>query len=437
MQRKIYESLLAWKNQKEFKPLMVLGVRQSGKTYIIEEFCKNEYKNYVHINLFENENVITLYNSSLSSSEKFARFKVLLGFDIEQEDTILFIDEIQESEKLISELKYFCEKHSNVRIICAGSLLEVKLKRFKSSFPVGKVKILNMYPMDFEEFLIANNEELLVDLIKDCYINNKQISKEVHEKALNLYKMYLITGGMPESIKNMIATQGDYIKYDKSILDDILTSYFNDMNKYVTTESESLKINRVYHSLPTQLSNLSNKFQYSKVSKNAKSKDYESSLDWLEASNMVLKSKCVKNPEIPLEGFLNKDVFKLYISDIGILNSLLKINMEDILTDNISLYKGIIAENYVASQLIANGFDLYYWKNKNEAEVDFLIYNKDGIIPVEVKAGDFSKSKSLNQYIKTYNPKYAIRISTKEFGYDPNTKIKSIPLYAVFMIKKD
>ena len=191
MQRKIYESLLAWKNQKEFKPLMVLGVRQSGKTYIIEEFCKKEYKNYVHINLFENENVITLYNSSLSSSEKFARFKVLLGFDIEQEDTILFIDEIQESEKLISELKYFCEKHSNVRIICAGSLLGVKLKRFKSSFPVGKVKILNMYPMDFEEFLIASNEELLAHLIKDCYTNNKQISKEVHEKALNLYKMYI------------------------------------------------------------------------------------------------------------------------------------------------------------------------------------------------------------------------------------------------------
>ena len=232
--------------------------------------------------------------------------------------------------------------------------------------------------MDFEEFLIANNEDLLVDLIKDCYINDKQMSKEVHEKALNLYKMYLITGGMPESIKNMIATHGDYIKYDKSIIDDILTSYFNDMNKYVTSESESLKINRVYHSLPTQLSNLSNKFQYSKVSKNAKSKDYESSLDWLEASNMVLKSKCVKNPEIPLEGFLDKEAFKLYISDIGILNSLLKINMEDILTDNISLYKGIIAENYVASQLIANGFDLYYWKNKNEAEVDFLIYNKDG-----------------------------------------------------------
>ena len=437
MQRKIYQELLKWKNLKEFKPLMVLGVRQSGKTYIVEEFCKKEFKNYIYINLLENDNIIELYNSNLSSNEKFARLKVLLNFDIEKEDTILFIDEIQESEKLISELKYFCEKHGNIRIICAGSLLGVKLKRSKSSFPVGKVKIINMYPMDFEEFLIAMNENLLIDLITECFQKNKPISPEIHEKALNLYKIYLITGGMPESILNMVNTKGDYIKYDKSILEDILTSYFNDMNKYVVNDTEALKITRVYNSLPSQLANLSKKFQYSKVTKNAKSKDYETSLDWLKASNMVLVSKCVSTPQIPLEGFADLETFKFYLSDVGILNNLLKINMVDILTDNISLYKGIIAENYVANQLKANGFELYYWKNNNEAEVDFLLYTKDGIIPVEVKAGNSSKSKSLNNYIKMFTPKYAIRISTKEFGYNPKTKIKSIPLYATFLIKND
>lgn len=435
MKRKIYDELLRWKKNNS-KPLMVLGVRQCGKTYIINEFCKNEYKNYIYVNLFEQENIVNLYNSSLNSDEKFKQLKVLVDFDLEIEDTILFIDEIQESEQLVSELKYFCEKHNNVRIICAGSLLGVKLKRTKFSFPVGKVKMINMYPLDFEEFLLAMNQELLINAIKECYEQNKQISLPLHEKALGFYRTYLITGGMPESIKNMVDTNGDYIKYDKTILKDILNSYFNDMDKYVTSLVEALKIRRVYNSLPSQLSNLSNKFQYSKIENGARSRDYETSIDWLEASNMVVQSKCVKIPEIPLEGFVLEDTFKLYLSDVGILNSILKINLDDILTDNLSLYKGIIAENYVANQLVSNGFDLYYWKNNNKAEVDFLLYTSDGIIPIEVKAGNNTQAKSLNIYNETYKPKYAIRISTKEFGYNPKTKIKSIPLYAVFLLKK-
>ena len=435
MKRKIYDELLRWKKNNS-KPLMVLGVRQCGKTYIINEFCKNEYKNYIYVNLFEQENIVNLYNSSLNSDEKFKQLKVLVDFDLEIEDTILFIDEIQESEQLVSELKYFCEKHNNVRIICAGSLLGVKLKRTKFSFPVGKVKMINMYPLDFEEFLLAMNQELLINAIKECYEQNKKISLPLHEKALGFYRTYLITGGMPESIKNMVDTNGDYIKYDKTILKDILNSYFNDMDKYVTSLVEALKIRRVYNSLPSQLSNLSNKFQYSKIENGARSRDYETSIDWLEASNMVVQSKCVKIPEIPLEGFVLEDTFKLYLSDVGILNSILKINLDDILTDNLSLYKGIIAENYVANQLVSNGFDLYYWKNNNKSEVDFLLYTSDGIIPIEVKAGNNTQAKSLNIYNETYKPKYAIRISTKEFGYNPKTKIKSIPLYAVFLLKK-
>ena len=438
MKRKIYDELLKWKNNTDnIKPLMVLGVRQSGKTYIINEFCKNEYSNYVYVNLFENTNVIELYNSNLTSIEKFNRLKLLLDFDFEKEDTILFIDEIQESEKLIAELKYFQENHNNVRIICAGSLLGVKLKRSNFSFPVGKVKMLNMYPMDFEEFLIAMNQEMLIDLIKDCYKNNKQITSPIHEKALNLYRIYLITGGMPESVSNMVKTNGDYIKYDKTILTDIVSSYFKDMDKYVTNESEALRINRVYDSLPSQLSNISNKFQYSNVSKDARAREYATAIDWLEASNMVLRCKAIKTPEIPLEGFVDVDTFKLYLSDVGILNNILKLNIEDILSDNISLYKGVIAENFVANQLVCNGFDLYYYRSNNTSEVDFLLYTKDGIIPVEVKAGNATQSKSLKLYIEKYKPKYAIRISTKDFGYDPKTNIKSIPLYATFLIKGD
>ena len=437
MKRKIYDELLKWKNNTgSIKPLLVLGVRQSGKTYIIDKFCKNEFANYIYVNLFEQDNIIDLYNSNLTSDEKYMKLKVLLNFDIDKENTVLFIDEIQQSEKLISELKYFCEKHNNVRIICAGSLLGVHLKRSKSSFPVGKVKMLDMYPMDFEEFLVAMNQELLINLIKDCYENNKTISESVHNKALNLYRTYLLTGGMPESVKNMVEAEGDYIKYDTSILSDILRSYFKDMRKYVDSDAEKLKIQRTYNSLPIQLANLSNKFQYSKVDKNARSRDYESSIDWLLASNMVLKSEFVKVPEIPLAGFIDNETFKMYLSDVGILNSLLNISIQDILIDNISSYKGIIAENYVANQLVCNGFQLYYWHNSNTSEVDFLLYTDDGIIPVEVKAGDSTKSKSLNIYIEKFNPKYSIKISTKDFGYDSVKKIKSVPLYATFCIKK-
>lgn len=437
MDRKIYNELLKWKNEKNnIKPLMVLGVRQSGKTYIIDEFCKREYKNYIYVNLFENDDVIKLYNSDLNSDEKFAQFKVLLNFDFDKEDSILFIDEIQESEKLISELKYFCERHNNVKIICAGSLLGVKLKRFKFSFPVGKVKMLNMYPMDFEEFLMAMGENLLIKMIRDSYKNNKALSEPLHNKAMRLYYTYLITGGMPESVKSMVATNGDYIKYDISILPDIVSSYFKDMDKYVTSEAESLKIQRVYNSLPSQLSNLSNKFQFSKVVKGARAREYETSLDWLLASNMVLLSKMVRVPEIPLVGYAYNDIFKIYLSDVGILNSILKISMNDILSNNISLYKGVIAENYVANQLVCNNHDLFYWQN-NTSEVDFLLYSKEGIIPVEVKASDNVRSKSLNVYFEKYHPKYMVRISARNFGFDSKKNIKSVPLYAVFCIEKD
>ena len=436
MKIKIYDELVKWKNNTDnIKPLMILGVRQCGKTYIINEFCQKEFDNYVYVNLFDNNEVVDLYNSNLNSDEKYNRLKLLLDFDIDKENVCLFIDEIQQCEALISELKYFCEKHNNVSIICAGSLLGVKLKRAKTSFPVGKVKMLTMYPMNFEEFLWAMNQELLIDTIKDCYLNNKQISSPVHEKALTLYRIYLFTGGMPESVKNMVSIKGDYIKYDSSILEDILTSYFNDMSKYVTSESEVLKIRRVYNSLPSQLSNVSNKFQYSKIEKKGKARDYDTSIDWLLASNMVLSCKCVKLPEIPLEGFVDNDIFKLYLSDVGILNSILKISISDILNDNISLYKGVIVENYVANELVSNGHNLYYYRNSNNTnEIDFLLYNEDGIIPIEIKASNNTKSKSLGNYIEQFNPKYSIRISTKDFGYDPKNKIKSIPLYATFLL---
>ena len=434
MKRKIYNQLIEWKNNKINKPLLILGVRQCGKTYIINEFCQNEYKNYLKINLLERNDVVNLYKENINSEEKYKRLKAMINFDFDTENSILFIDEIQESEELISELKYFCEEHNNVRIICAGSLLGVKLKRLTKSFPVGKVYIKNMYPMDFEEYLIANDENFLIESIKECFVNNKPMLS-LHTKALKYYNSYLLTGGMPESVLNLININGDYIKYDKNIISNIIESYFHDMKKYIQTQTEALRIRALYESLPSQLSNSSHKFQYSKLNTGAKSRDYELPLDWLLSANMIQKVNCVKTIEKPLKGFEDSDTFKLFLSDIGILNNLLNISINDILNDNLKIYKGIITENYVANQLLANEIPLFYWKNKQNVEVDFLIETKDGIIPIEVKSSDNTQSKSLKIYNTLFEPPYAIRMSTKDFGYNSETKIKSVPLYATFLIK--
>lgn len=434
MKRKIYNQLIDWENNKINKPLLILGVRQCGKTYIINEFCQNEYKNYLKINLLERNDVVNLYKENINSEEKYKRLKAMINFDFDKENSILFIDEIQESEELISELKYFCEEHNNVRIICAGSLLGVKLKRLTKSFPVGKVYIKNMYPMDFEEYLIANDENFLIESIKECFVNNKPMLS-LHTKALKYYNSYLLTGGMPESVLNLIKINGDYIKYDKNIISNIIESYFDDMKKYIQTQTEALRIRALYESLPSQLSNSSHKFQYSKLNTGAKSRDYELPLDWLLSANMVQKVNCVKTIEKPLKGFEDNDTFKLFLSDIGILNNLLNISINDILNDNLKIYKGVITENYVANQLLANETPLFYWKNKQNVEVDFLIETKDGIIPIEVKSSDNTQSKSLKIYSTLFDPPYAIRMSTKDFGYNSETKIKSVPLYATFLIK--
>ncbi len=439
MYRKIYKKLLSWKNTKEDnKPLMILGARQVGKTYIIENFCQKEFSNFKEINLLRDLRVLNLYkDTTLDSNEKYNFLKTIIEFDLDKPDSVLFIDEIQESQELIAELKYFCEVHNNVKIICAGSLLGVKLKRANFSFPVGKVKMLMMHPMDFEEFLIALDKPMLLNTIRECYKNNRAMNEELHNLALLYYRYYLITGGMPESVRNFVKNDCDIIKYDSTIKENIIDAYLKDMKKYVINLNETLKIEKVYDSIPKQISNESKKFQFSKIEKNAKTRDYELPLDWLDASNLILTSYRVSMPDKPLAAFRIDDFFKLFINDVGLLNHMLKIRYADILNDDLSLFKGAFVENYVASQFVSNEIDLYYWVSDGIAEIDFLIYNEDGIIPVEVKAANNTQSKSLKTYMDKFNPKYAIRISSKNFGYNDEKRIKSIPLYAVFCIEND
>lgn len=434
MKRKIYQKLIEWKNRGMKKPLMVIGARQVGKTYIIEEFCKNEFNNFVYINLLEHPEVKELYEQSISTSEKYIRLCASLNINPNLEDTIIFFDEIQESEELISALKWYCEVDMPFKIICAGSLLGVKLKRFHSSFPVGKVEMIDMYPMDFEEFLYTQTMgEYLVNKIKECYEKNEPMDNVLHDKLNNLYREYLCIGGMPEIVEDYVSRAGNILNINRKITENIIESYILDMNKYVKNKFEATKNEAIYKSVPVQIGNKSNKFQYTKIEKDARKRDYESSLDWLLSSSLIYKCCKLDSINIPPEAYKNVDFFKIYMGDVGILNTMLKINVNDIYLDKVFLYKGEIAENYVANQLIFNDISVYYWATASSSEIDFIIYNEDGIIPIEVKSSDNTQSKSLNAYIKRFNPEYAIRISTKNFGFV--SKIKSIPLYATFCIK--
>ena len=434
MKRKIYNKLLDWKNRGMEKPIMIIGARQVGKTYIVRKKKKNEFENYIEINLLDHPEIVELYTQQISSDEKFIRLCANLNINPNLENTIIFFDEIQESEELISALKWFSENERPFKIICAGSLLGVKLKRFHSSFPVGKVEMVNMYPMDFEEFLMTqNSSDYMINYIKDCFENNKPMDNVMHEKLLNLYRMYLCVGGMPEAVNSFIDRNMYILNLNRKIVEDIVESYLNDMNKYVENKFEAAKNEEIFKSVPSQIGNPSNKFQYSKIDKHARKRDYESSMDWLIASSMIFKCNKLNSINIPPEAYKDEDTFKIYMGDIGILNTMLKININEIYLNKTFLYKGEIAENYVANQLIYNDVPLYYWATASNSEIDFIIYNNDGIIPIEVKANDNVQSKSLNSYIKQFKPKYSIRISAKNFGFENN--IKSVPLYATFCVK--
>ena len=260
------------------------------------------------------------------------------------------------------------------------------------------------------------------------------ISNPLHEKLLNLYRLYLCIGGMPQAVQNIIDVNQNIFDFDKEIISNIIESYLNDMNQYILNNTEKSKIEAIYKSIPSQLGNKSNKFQYTKINSNARSRDYESAMQWLLSSTMIYKCNLLKSIQIPPKAYEDVEYFKLYLSDVGLLTSLLEIQYNDILLDNNFLYKGNIAENYIAQTLVRNGISLYYWKSNSDAEIDFILYNEDGLIPIEVKASDNITSKSLNSYVKQYKPKYSIRISSKNFGFENN--IKSVPLYAAFLIRR-
>lgn len=431
MYRKFYQTLLEWDHNKKRKPLLVIGARQVGKTYLIEQFCKDTYEDCFTINLERQKEYISAFEGDLSPETILRNLEQLSGRRIDERCTI-FIDEIQQSERAITSLKYFCEAPEDYRIIGAGSLLGVKLSRFEASFPVGKVQLCYMHPMDFEEFLIACEEEPLRDGILEACKTSRALVQGVHEKALRLYRDYIFIGGMPEMVSAYKENDGRISAVDDTLYDALQTAYLADMTRYTRSPAEGVKITDVYQSVPRQLARENPKFKYKEIRPYANKRDFSSSVDWLIASGLVISVGKVDLPKPPLQGYADSGSCKLYLSDIGILRHTTGLKMRDMLPETHNIYKGAVTENYVVQQLSASGYRLYYYKPSASMEIDLVLDTEDGIIPIEIKSGRHKRSTSLKNYCEKYRPPYAIRISELNFGEAGG--LRSLPLYAAWCI---
>ena len=372
MQRLFEKKLLDWKKSGMKKPLMVVGARQIGKTYTLEKFAKENFENYLYFNLEKNMDIKNIFNNTIDDEQIIHDIELYLGKTIDIEKTIFFFDEVQDSERFIVSLKYFNESKKPYKIICAGSLLGVKINRFNESFPVGKIRMEYMHPMNFEEFLIATGNELLRNEIKDCYETMSPMPSFAHNQAITLYKQYLCVGGMPEAVNNFIENNLDILRFDSHIISDIKDMYIADMQKYVKNNLESVKIEKVYKNIPSQLAKDNKNFKYKLVEETGRKRKFESAIDWLISSKMILITYNTKRIEIPLKVYIDEDTFKLYLSDVGILTNMSEIKFPDIMLDNTFIFKGAITENYVAQELASKGESLYYWTSNRSAEIDFL-----------------------------------------------------------------
>ena len=430
MERKIIKDLIKWKESKNRKPLIIHGARQVGKTYILKQFGKENYDNLIYVNFETNQEFSSQISDTIDAKYIINKLELFYGEKIVPGKTLIFFDEIQANERALTSLKYFCEETPEYHIIAAGSLLGIAINREQYSFPVGKVQMLDMYPLSFKEFLIAIGRENLIEEIQKHFENNERMDKDIHELCLKLYRTYLIVGGMPEVVETYLTEQKIISTID--VQAEILSSYERDMTKYANN-SLSNRIISAFDSIPVQLAKDNQKFQYKVISKGGTSSIFGEAILWLKNSGIVNQVYKVK-PELPLEMHKDLSSFKLYMSDVGLFVNKARYPLYQIdLSQTPSMIAmGPLTEHYVANELRISGYETYYWESEGKAELDFMIQKDMDIVPIEVKSSLHTKSRSLDFYMKTYNPKYAIRISEKNFGFENN--IKSVPLYAVFCI---
>ena len=410
-------------------PLLLYGARQVGKTYILNDFGEKHFRNMVYVNL-ETNLLVANYFADDITPERLIRFlETTVNDVITPGETLIVFDEVQSCERALTSLKYFCEFAPEYHIAAANSILGVAINREKYSFPVGKVESTTLYPLDFEEFLWALGEERLAEEIRRCYVGMEAMVDALYYKAIELYRYYLITGGMPACVDSFV--KNGKLVLVPTIQNEIMNNYVADMAKYAEI-SETVKIRACYNSVPAQLAKENKKFQYKVVQRGGSATLFGASIDWLAQAGIALKCHKIDHAQNPIAVYEDLSSFKLYMSDVGLLGMRAGIPQQTILSGEANLFMGSVAENYIAQALTTNGYPLFYWTSEHTAEIDFVIQKNTDIIGIEVKKGIKTRSKSLSVFIQKYSPTYSIRFSEKNFGR--SGEILAIPHYAAFCV---
>ncbi len=424
MIRHIYQDLLNWKNSSTRKPLILQGARQVGKTWLMKEFGKREFEQVAYLNFESSERLKTLFLIDFDISRIISIIEIEIGYKIQAEKCLIIFDEIQEADKGLTVLKYFYEQAPHYHIIAAGSLLGVSLQK-GTSFPVGKVDFLRMYPMSFFEFLENNDQQLLLEQLQK---SNWEILNSFHDKLIGLLRLYFFIGGMPEAVANYHQYQD--LNQVRDIQKKILLGYENDFAKHAPFDIVP-RIRLVWSHLISQLAKENRKFIYGQLKKGARAKDFEMAITWLTEAGLILKVAMVEKPALPLKAYADIDIFKLFCLDVGLLNAMAENSPRILLEKNSILteFKGALTEQFVAQQLTIK-HDIFYWSAPSAtAEVDFLLQKDSQMIPIEVKAEENLKSKSLKVFTEKFHPQQAIRFSMSP--YREQDWMTNVPLYAV------
>lgn len=423
LERNLFENLEKWKMKKNRKPLIIQGARQVGKTWIMKEFGARYYKKTVYINFDNNEVMKKVFEIDFNISRIVSAIKIEYGGDFDTADTLIIFDEIQEAPKALASLKYFYENAPQYAIIAAGSLLGVALHE-GTSFPVGKVDFLHLYPMDFREFMLALGENELAEALKK---GDYELINAYSVRYIELLKKYYYVGGMPEAVQTYIDT--DNVFEVREIQNNLLKYYEEDFSKHAPKEVVP-RIMMVWNSIPAQLAKENRKFIYGSMREGARAKDFELAIQWLEDAGLILKSYRVSKPDIPLIAYMEMSSFKMFMLDVGLLAAKANLSAKVLLEGSriFEEFKGALTEQYVAEQLKSSGRELYYYSTANSSgEIDFILQQDLYCIPIEVKAEENLRAKSLRAFYDKYKPKMAIRTSMS--NYRKEEWLINVPLY--------